>query len=615
MERLDYQKIGLKIGIEVHQRLRTHKIFCSCVSAEGSPGASIKRRLRPVAGELGAVDPAALYEGLRGREFEYTTYSQSTCLVELDEEPPHAVDADALYASLQVAKMLGCDVPNELHVMRKTVVDGSNTTGFQRTAVVGLDGTLVTSFGDVKITSVALEEESSQILERAGRTVRYGLDRLGIPLIEIGTAPDAHTPEQARELAEALGSLLRSTGRVQRGIGTIRQDVNVSIHGGARVEIKGFQELRSFEALVHNEAQRQFSLLALAEELRTRNASATEPREVTHLFTDTQNKILARSIADRKRVYAFVLKGFDGLLKRHISGERTFGRELAEHAVAQGTGGMIHSDEQIGSYDLTQEFSKLREVLNADEKDAICIIAEDEDVARRASAAVIARAAYALKGVPEETRAPNPDATTSYLRPLPGGARMYPETDVMPMIIDAKTLASVKRPRSLEERRRGLVSLGVPPQTAAELADSTALEIFEGAARSPIDAKRAAELLTSTMTALRREGANVDSIKTEDLVSLIRDLHSIPKEAVADVLKRLSEGSAYSDAVTVERIDKKELDRIVERVVRDNMGIVNKEGEAAFKKMMGPLMAQVRGKVAGELAADALRKRLKSVLK
>lgn len=613
---MNYNDLGLKCGLEIHQRLNTKKLFCGCSSTmKEGPTAKVMRTLTAVAGETEEIDPAALHEQQRDRTFYYAVYSNESCLVELDEEPPHAINPDALYAALQVAKMLHCDIPDEIHVMRKIVIDGSNTGGFQRTAIVGLGGHINTSFGRVGITNVSLEEESAQILEREGRTVTYGLNRLGIPLIEIGTAPDAHTPEQARELAEALGSLLRSTGRVQRGLGTIRQDVNVSIKGGARVEIKGFQELREMEILIEREVERQSALLALAEELILRKAHATDPVEVTHIFTNTANTMLAKMVASGKRIYAFVLKGYGGMLKKPISGQRTFGRELADYALAQGTKGMIHSDEQIGSYNLNAEFAMLKEKFGVGPSDAICIIAEDERVALRACRAVVERAKRALKGVPEETRAPSQNMTSSYARPLPGGARMYPETDVPPIRVDKKLLERIKLPEGLDAKRRRLASLGVAEQTAAELADSEMLPIFEEAVKTGADPRRASEVLTSTMKALRREGLAVDKIESEDMIQLLQNVAELPKEAVLDALKTLAEGKRYTEAVHVQHLGPRELESLVEKVIKGNMDLINKEGEVAFKKLMGPLMAEVRGRVDGKVAAKALEKRLRSVLR
>ncbi|HLD77923.1 MAG TPA: Glu-tRNA(Gln) amidotransferase GatDE subunit E, partial [archaeon] len=254
---------ALTCGLEIHQQLATKKLFCPCASslAQEKPIAVIRRQLRAVAGELGAVDVAAAAAAAKGSTFAYHAFAGESCEVELDEEPPQELNPEALDLALQLALLLKCWIPPEVHVMRKTVLDGSNTTGFQRTAVIGLNGTLETSKGAVSIPTVCLEEESCQILKKRSDTIDYGLNRLGIPLIEIATSPDIHDPEHAREAAEAIGSLLRSTGKVRRGIGTIRQDVNVSIPSGSRVEIKGFQELNQIPIVINKEMERQHALL------------------------------------------------------------------------------------------------------------------------------------------------------------------------------------------------------------------------------------------------------------------------------------------------------------------------------------------------------------------
>ncbi|HLD41526.1 MAG TPA: Glu-tRNA(Gln) amidotransferase subunit GatE, partial [archaeon] len=240
---MNYSEIGFKSGLEIHQQLDTEKkLFCNCKSrlTNQKAVAKIMRKQRPVAGELGEVDAAAAYELLKNKTFEYDFYPQESCLVEADEEPPHPINPEALKIGLQVALLLNCEIPDEIHVMRKTVIDGSNTSGFQRTSIIGLNGWIETSKGKVGITSLSLEEDSAQILDRKENKVVYGLDRLGIPLLEIGTAAEGKDPEHAKELAEKLGLLLKSV-KVKKGLGTIRQDLNVSIKGGARQELKGFQ--------------------------------------------------------------------------------------------------------------------------------------------------------------------------------------------------------------------------------------------------------------------------------------------------------------------------------------------------------------------------------------
>jgi Glu-tRNA(Gln) amidotransferase subunit E-like FAD-binding protein len=276
---IDYEKIGFRCGIELHNRLNVKtKLFCNCkpVFSTTKPANIILRKLRPVAGETGQVDVAALYEYLRDRKFLYQTFPETVCLVECDEEPIHSINQEALEVTLQVAKLLKAEIPDEIHIMRKIVVDGSSVSSFQRTAIIGLNGILKTSLGNVRITNVCLEEESAGIVDKIDNEVTYRLDRLCIPLIEIGTSPDIKNPEHAKEVAEKLGMIIRSTGKSQRGIGVTRQDVNVSIAKGARVEIKGVQELDMIPTIIENEIKRQQGLISKGEKPKEETRAAKE---------------------------------------------------------------------------------------------------------------------------------------------------------------------------------------------------------------------------------------------------------------------------------------------------------------------------------------------------
>ena len=256
---MDYNKIGFKCGLEIHQQLDTGKLFCSCSSVlrRDAPDFKIKRKLRAIAGETGEIDPAAAHAQAKGLSYIYEGYDSTTCLLEIDECPPEQINSEAIKTALTVAILLNCEIPNYVQIMRKTVIDGSNTSAFQRTALVGINGWLETDKGKIAITNVCLEEDAARRTGEAKKTVIYRLDRLGIPLIEVATGPDIKTPEQAKEVALAIGRLLRATGKAMRGIGTIRQDVNVSISGHPRIELKGFQELRQMPETIRREVQRQ----------------------------------------------------------------------------------------------------------------------------------------------------------------------------------------------------------------------------------------------------------------------------------------------------------------------------------------------------------------------
>ncbi len=265
-----YKQLGFKCGLEIHQQLAGKKLFCNCpaINSTKKPDLKVIRKLKAVAGELGMIDAAAMHEAKKGREFVYVSNSEDSCLVEYDEEPPRSMNKELLSAALQLAMLLNAKIVDEIQVMRKIVIDGSNTTGFQRTALVAVDGYIETSLGKVSIPTICLEEEAAQKLEETESRIVYKLDRLGIGLIEIATSADIKTPEHAKEAAEKIGLLLRSTGKVKRGIGTIRQDVNISISGGARTEIKGFQDLKSIPKVIEKEIERQLSLIKQGKKLK-----------------------------------------------------------------------------------------------------------------------------------------------------------------------------------------------------------------------------------------------------------------------------------------------------------------------------------------------------------
>lgn len=308
---MDYTKMGLKCGLEIHQQLKTHKLFCNCPSKlrNDAPSGKVKRKLRARAGETGEIDVAALYESKKDMDYFYEVYNKSTCLVELDESPPREINPEALEIGFTVAKMLNCVFPSMLQVMRKTVLDGSNTSGFQRTMLIGLNGYINTPSGRVSIDTVCLEEDSARRTDEGKGWVTYRLDRLGIPLIEVATGPDIKTPEQAKEVAKAIGDILRSTGRTMRGLGTIRQDVNVSIKKGNRVEIKGVQDLDQIPNIIEEEVKRQQWLV---------NSERRVTNDVRNALANNKSKFL-RPMPGASRMYPETDHPFITVSSEHIN--------------------------------------------------------------------------------------------------------------------------------------------------------------------------------------------------------------------------------------------------------------------------------------------------------
>jgi len=367
--KIDYKALGLKVGLEMHQQLDTkHKLFCNCptIIRHDDPHGQFYRRLRPTPSELGEIDPAAFFEFKRGRGYVYETYNDSVCLVEHDEEPPHDLNPEAIDIALEVALMLHAHPVDEIHVMRKVVIDGSNTTGFQRTAIIALGGYVDDIEGRIGIQTICLEEDAARKIKETDDKVIYRLDRLGIPLIEIATAPHIHTPEQTQRVAYKIGQILRMTGKVKRGLGTIRQDLNISIPKGAKIEIKGVQRLDLLAKIVEYEVMRQLNLLKITEELKIRNVTEEDLHsdivDVSGIFTNTKCKIIRNALRRGGVVKAVKLPKFSGLLGFEIQPGRRFGTELSDYARAWGgVGGIFHTDE-LPRYGITSDEVSFRQM-------------------------------------------------------------------------------------------------------------------------------------------------------------------------------------------------------------------------------------------------------------
>ena len=618
MTEYDYEQLGLVAGLEIHQQLDTEtKLFCECPTRLRDPEEatrSFTRYLHPTKSELGELDQAALEESRVEREFEYLAY-ETTCLVEEDDEPPRRVDSEALTTTLEIAALLSMDPVDQAHVMRKIVVDGSNTTGFQRTMLVAGDGVIETSEGPVGVEDIMLEEESAQRLTETDRGVRYSLDRLGIPLVEIGTRPDIRTPEQAREAAERIGMLLRSTGKVKRGLGTIRQDVNVSIAEGARVEIKGVQSLEDIDDMVHNEVRRQVELLEIADTLGERGASVGDPRDVSAVFADTDSGVIDGALSGTGTAMAVPLFGFDGLVGRELQPDRRLGTEFADHARRHGAGGVFHTDE-LPAYGVTEsEVGALREAVGAGPDDAVVLVADDPETAELAITAVADRAETALEGVPEETRDALEGGLTRYLRPLPGAARMYPETDVPPVEPDP---GEVDPPELLTEKvQRYQSEFGLDAGLAEQVAYGRRMPLFERAVEMGVDPTLAAGTVESTVTELRRDEVPVENLTDDHFEELFELLAAgdLAKEGVPDLLAALAADPdlSASEAAKQEGLGSAGEDEVraaVAEVVERNAGQVEKEGMGAFSALMGECMGALRGKADGDVVSDVLREEI-----
>ena len=628
----DYEKLGLKVGLECHQQLNTkEKLFCSCKPElfKGEPKITFLRRLRPTQSELGQIDPAAYFEFKKGVKILYEADPQTSCLVEMDEEPPHDLNREALDITLTVALMMNAKPVDEVHVMRKVVIDGSNTTGFQRTCVVALGGEIQVDGKRIPIEHISLEEDAARKTGEDGFIVRYRIDRLCIPLIEVTTAPVIHSPKEAEKVALMVGRILRATGKVKRGLGTIRQDLNISIRGGALIEVKGVQELELISRVIELEVQRQLALIQISEELKARGVTENQIKDkmidVTPIFKDTKCRVLRKAIKKKKHIMAIKLLGFSGLLGRELIPGLRLGTEMADRARFWGrVGGILHTDE-LPKYGVSkEEMNRLMKILEAGPQDAVVIVADAKENCVDALRAVTERAREAVKGVPEETRAANPDGTTRYMRPRPGAARMYPETDIPPIPITDEHIRRLRKnlPELPEHRIKRLIKeYGINKKLASQLQDSEYGDLFERIVEeTAVSHTLVAATLTETFKSLKREGVKIEKLGDDQIIEIFKLISAgkTSKEALPEIVKWLSEHESANpiDAVEVlglSMLPKDKVQRIIGEIISRNRELVVEKRDRAFGFLMGLIMKKYRGKVNAEEVSKMLREELSKI--
>lgn len=630
MQAVDYSQVGLRVGLEIHRQLdSSHKLFCKCPTqlSETPPTKKILRRLRPTQSELGQVDPAALFEFQKGKLILYELDDESTCLVEADEEPPRRLNPEVIEIALTIGGLLKSRPIDELHVMRKLVIDGSNTTGFQRTCVVALGGEIQANGKKIPVQHISIEEDAARKTGDQGDTVNYRLDRLGIPLIEIATAPVIESPEEAEKVAAQIGKILKATRKVKRGLGTIRQDLNISIKDGALIEIKGAQELGTLSKIVAFEVQRQLAILKIRGILTQRQVKETDletsQSDLTDLFKKTQSKVIRKALEKHRKVKGVKLKGFAGLLKTELIPNLRLGTEMAHRAAFWGrVGGIFHTDE-LPAYGICQEETELvRKRLSLELEDAGVFVADTSENATDALNAVLERAKEALRGVPEETRAPNEDGTTRYMRPRPGAARMYPETDVPPTVITEETIQRIlgslpPMPEQLIQQLEQKYQLN--PKLAEKIAGSEYLTLFEKlCAATKIQPTFIATSLTENMTSLQRDGVPVETLSDNHIEEtfLLVNAGSTAKESIPSILGWLAKNPSRrpADALTalgLVMMTREQLDKIVDKCIIENKNLVAQLDVRNMGKLIGIVMKEVRGKADAQVVTELIKSRLK----
>jgi glutamyl-tRNA(Gln) amidotransferase subunit E len=583
---------------------------------------------------MGEVDPAALFEFQRKRMFKYEYYNDSTCLVEADEEPPHDLCNEAIDISLIMANFLGSTPLDEIHSMRKIVIDGSNTTGFQRTSVIATGGFIDVGGKRIGIQTIGLEEDAARKIadDDKNNLKIYRLDRLGIPLIEVATDPDIKSPHEAQEVALAIGLLLRSTGKAKRGLGTIRQDVNVSIKNGAIMEIKGLQQLDLLATTVEYEALRQHNLLKIRSELLERGITSeiieknAKVTDVTSLFVDSESKVIKKSIKSSGKVYGVRLIGFDGLVGFEVQPDRRLGTEFSDYAKFWGdVGGIFHTDE-LPKYGITEDdVNALKRTLKAGDSDAIIIVAADETKCIDALDAVVKRAQEAAIGVPVETRTPLPNGCSKYARPRPGAQRMYPETDVRPVKITHTRLKHIKKnmPERLEQKeKRFREEYGLSEELSHQIVRSLNLDLFEKIVQElDISPTLVAVTLENTLVSFHRDGLPIENIMDSHLIQLFEtvSLGNLSSDAIPDILSYLAKNPKSDVNMAIQetgmgKIDTSEIESIIQGIVQNRIDFVRDQGERSVGGLMGVAMKELRGKVDGKVVRELLTAEVKRVL-
>jgi len=626
---MNWNELGLKMGLEIHQQLNTkNKLFCPCAAefVDEDFDEEIKRSLRPTQSELGQIDRAALQESQRKMKFNYEIYDYHTCLVETDDEPPYDLNEEALEISMVIATLLNMNIVDEFHTMRKQAIDGSNVGGFQRTGLVATDGYLDTPHGRVTIENLCLEEDAAKIVSAENKGEdgegysHFRLDRLGIPLVEITTDPSIYDPEHVKEVAYAIGQILRSTN-VKRGLGTIRQDLNISITDGARCEIKGVQNLDLMPKIVENEVQRQLKLIEIKKELKKRNAQVLdEMHDLNPIFENSSSKI----ISSAESVKGVVLKGFGGLIGEEVQPGRRFGTEIASYAKKRGVSGIFHTDE-LPAYGITQEeVDAMKKHLNTSDDDAIIIVAHNEDIAVSALEEVIRRADLTLEGVVEETRKSLDDGNTEYMRPLPTASRMYLETDVPLFNVDGELVENIKNnlPELPDAKSERIISeYNLSEDLANQLVRRLKADDFEDIVSKinsdNLDSTTVASVLAYDLREIGREGYDIsiiDNNKFIDIFTLLAD-SKVSKDALSEIIIGVCE-NPNEDLEKIPKdknlviLDEESVQKIIEEIVLKNESMVKERKMGAMGPLMGMSMKELKGKADGKIVNKILKEEI-----
>lgn len=631
----DYEKLGLKCGLEIHQQLETEtKLFCRCPSKlQGTrpPDFTVKRRMRPVLSELGVYDKAMITEYQKGMGIIYEGYNDVVCTYELDDTPPFSCNEEARRIALQIAMLLNANIIEEMHVVRKNYLDGSVPCGFQRTMILGTDGFIPLESGKrIRIEILSLEEEAARRIKTENKTNYFRLDRLGIPLIEVTTKPDINTPDECRECAERIGLLLWSTS-VKKVLGSIRQDINVSIETGTRIEIKGVQKLGWIPLLINHEISRQLKLIEIKEELIKRKLNdkkiLSKPVDLTDTLAETKSNLISTGIKSGKKVYGINFKGFKGIFGKNLMEDYRFGTEISSKVkVISGLKGIIHSDEDLNTYKFsTDDVERIKDQLGSEEGDCFVLVVGSKKEMDKAMDIIVNRVKFAFNGVPPETRKALENGNTEFLRELHGGARLYPDTDTEAIFNVEEEIKDIRK--NLPEFPWVIIKqyskkYKTEERLIKDLIFTGRLKLFDNLIKLyPQNSSLILTTLLETTTALRREGKNIDNITDKDFLEIFDILNKkeISKEAIEEVMSLKADSPELSinqvrKKLKIESISINDLKKLIIEMVDKNADIIKEKEMRAIGPLMGEIMKQVRGKIDGAIVSKELTNAIKEKL-
>ena len=617
----DFERLGFRCGLEIHQQLDTEKkLFCHCPVGlrKDPPDAIILRHMRPTLSELGEYDGTALMEFKTKKNVIYQLIKGSTCTYEMDDTPPFNLNQQALDISLEIAMLLNCNIVDEIHISRKQYLDGSIPTGFQRTTVVGVEGWIPYKGRKIRIIQICLEEDACREISDEGHTITFKADRLSTPLVEVITYPDMKTPQEAQEVNEELGRLLKASGKVRRGIGSVRQDVNVSIDGGTRVEIKGVMKTGYVHDLTYIEALRQKALLDIKAELQARGVMRKSliiaKHDLSSELASTESLILRDAFNDGSVVKCAKIEGFAGLLKKQLQPGRSFADEIAGRirviACLDKMPNIFHSDDIDGSELTEDEWARIKALSSCKLTDAVIVVwGSDADV-ETALEEIKFRALEAIRGIPNETRQDIGGGVTDFERILPGPDRMYPDTDLPPLAVSEERLERIRQhlPERSYEKEERWRNLGVGDQIIRPLVISDKAEVFDRIiSKTKADPNLVGRILTQTLKHMRRKKLPIESVSDDSLFELfiLYGDGRFSREAIPLLLNSLCNPggrktvSQILDGKDFEQIPDSDIQNIVNQEIADarDMPLDRRQ---RIDYLMGQIMSGLRGRVPGK---------------